>query len=261
MASKAAPRFSEREFPVEPGEGSGFTRPEDQIPPVRPPLARKLSSATAQTLADPSIDAIPDESLVSVSLNGAHDSNAPDGHPVVRREDGAPLSGRVLVLNASFEPINVCTVRRAIVLILKSKAEVIDEHSIELHSEKVSFTRPSVIRLRTYVRIPYQSFRRKITRRAVFARDGWECQYCGKRGSLTMDHVIPRSKGGDTSWENVVACCAGCNRRKGDRSVSQSGMKLRTHPRAPHATIFIHVASPTIPKQWLPYVPPTAAAA
>jgi 5-methylcytosine-specific restriction endonuclease McrA len=112
-----------------------------------------------------------------------------------------------------------------------------------------------VIRLRTYVRIPYQSFRRKITRRAVFARDGWECQYCGGRGSLTMDHVIPRSKGGDTSWENVVACCAQCNRRKGDRSVSQSGMKLRTHPRAPHATIFIHVASPTIPAQWLPYVP------
>ncbi|MGH2905509.1 MAG: HNH endonuclease [Solirubrobacterales bacterium] len=167
----------------------------------------------------------------------------------------ALLGGRVLVLNASFEPINVCTVRRAIVLILKEKAEVIDEHELELHAEKLSMTRPSVIRLRTYVRIPYKSFRRKITRRAVFARDGWECQYCGKRGSLTMDHVIPRSKGGDTSWENVVACCAGCNRRKGDRSVSQSGMQLRTHPRAPHATIFIHVASPTIPVAWRQWVP------
>ncbi|MFT4049222.1 MAG: HNH endonuclease [Solirubrobacterales bacterium] len=173
------------------------------------------------------------------------------------RRNGNAMGGRVLVLNASYEPINVCTVRRAIVLILKQKAEVLDEHDIELHSERSSITRPSVIRLRAYVRIPYQSLRRKITRRAVFARDGWECQYCGRRGSLTMDHVIPRSKGGDTSWENVVACCAGCNRRKGDRSVSQSGMKLRTRPRPPHATIFIHVASPTIPTQWLPYVPAT----
>jgi 5-methylcytosine-specific restriction endonuclease McrA len=170
------------------------------------------------------------------------------------------LSGRVLVLNASFEPINVCTVRRAIVLILKQKAEVLDEHEAEIHSENCSFTRPSVIRLRTWVRIPYQSLSRKITRRAVFARDAWECQYCGRRGSLTMDHVIPRSKGGETTWENVVACCAQCNRRKGDRSVSQSGMKLRTRPSPPHATIFIHVASPTIPAQWLPYVPATPAA-
>ncbi|MFY9265688.1 MAG: HNH endonuclease [Solirubrobacterales bacterium] len=171
---------------------------------------------------------------------------------------GGGLSGRVLVLNASFEPINVCTVRRAIVLILKEKAEVIDETDFELHAEKLSMTRPSVIRLTTYVRIPYQSFRRKITRRAVFARDRWECQYCGKRGSLTVDHIVPRSKGGDTSWENVVACCPGCNRRKGDRSIRQSGMKLRAHPRAPHATIFIHVASPTIPSAWQPYVPAAA---
>lgn len=177
--------------------------------------------------------------------------------------DGEPLSGRVLVLNASFEPINVCTVRRAIVLILKAKAEVIDEHELEVHAERMSMTRPSVIRLRTYVHIPYHSTRRKITRRAVFARDGWECQYCGRKGSLTMDHVVPRSKGGGTTWENVVACCANCNRRKGDQSVSQSGMKLRTRPLPPHATIFIHVASPTIPAQWLPYVPadPSVAAA
>lgn len=172
---------------------------------------------------------------------------SPTGQPALR--------GRVLVLNASYEPINVCTVRRAIVLLMKDKAEVLDETGALLHSERASMTRPSVIRLRAYVRIPYQAFRRKITRRAVFARDGWECQYCGRRGSLTMDHVVPRSKGGDTSWENVVACCATCNRRKGDMSVSQSGMKLRTVPLPPHPTIFIHVASPTIPAQWLPYVP------
>jgi 5-methylcytosine-specific restriction endonuclease McrA len=208
---------------------------------------------------------IPDESPVLGSLApqtpaGAHFSSFDGGSPSLHvHQNRTALRGRVLVLNASFEPINVCTVRRAIVLILKEKAEVLDELDVELHSERSSITRPSVIRLRAYVRIPYHSRHRKITRRAVFARDGWECQYCGRRGSLTMDHVVPRSKGGETSWENVVACCATCNRRKSDRSVSQSGMKLRSRPMPPHATIFIHVASPTIPAQWLPYVPATAA--
>lgn len=256
MASKAAPRFFERDDPAEPGEGPGFSRPEDKDFPVRPPLARSL----ATDASDPSLSAVPDDAAVALSMPGSSTHHAGTDVPVVRRDDGSRLGGRVLVLNASFEPINVCTMRRAIVLILKEKAEVIDEHQNEVRAERMSMTRPSVIRLRTYVRIPYQSFRRKITRRAVFARDGWECQYCGKRGSLTVDHVVPRSKGGDTSWENVVACCASCNRRKGDRSVSQAGMKLRTHPRTPHATIFIHVASPTIPTQWLPYVPATATA-
>lgn len=219
----------------EPGEIPGLIRPEADQAPALGSLAPKTPAGTRFTsLSEP-----------TPSLQ-------------VQR-DGSSLRGRVLVLNASYEPINVCTVRRAIVLIIKDKADVLDEHDVALHSEKSSITRPSVIRLRTYVRIPYHSYRRKITRRAVFARDRWECQYCGRRGSLTMDHVVPRSKGGETSWENVVACCASCNRRKGDRSVSQSGMKLRTHPMAPHATIFIHVASPTIPTQWLPYVPASPA--
>jgi len=232
MASKAAPRSSSD--CSESGDVPGLILSEiDDSPAVGTLAPQTAAGARFSSLAGPT----------------------PSLH--VQR-GGSPLSGRVLVLNASFEPINVCTVRRAIVLILKSKAEVIDEHELEVHAERMSMTRPSVIRLRNYVHIPYQSFRRKITRRAVFARDGWECQYCGRRGSLTMDHVIPRSKGGDTSWENVVACCATCNRRKGDRSVAQSGMKLSTRPMAPHATIFIHVASPTIPTQWLPYVPASA---
>jgi 5-methylcytosine-specific restriction endonuclease McrA len=139
----------------------------------------------------------------------------------------------VLVLNATYEPINVCTVRRATVLLLKSKAEVIEIGTRDLHWATGSLPRPVVIRLVTYVRIPRDTHKRKITRRAVFARDGWECQYCGARTSLTVDHVIPRSKGGGSGWDNIVASCA------------------------PHATIFIHVASPTIPAQWLPYVPAT----
>jgi 5-methylcytosine-specific restriction endonuclease McrA len=160
----------------------------------------------------------------------------------------------VLVLNATFEPINVCTVRRAVVLLLKDKAEVIEHGEWDLHSATQTINRPVVIRLVTYVRIPRDTHRRKITRRAVFARDGWACQYCGSRSSLTVDHVIPRSKGGPSSWENIVASCAPCNRRKGDALLRQAGMRLLKQPRTPNPNVFIHVASPTIPVAWQAYL-------
>jgi 5-methylcytosine-specific restriction endonuclease McrA len=160
----------------------------------------------------------------------------------------------VLVLNATFEPINVCTVRRATVLLLKSKAEVIEVGTRDLHWATGSFPRPVVIRLVTYVRIPRDTHKRKITRRAVFARDGWECQYCGARTSLTVDHVIPRSKGGGSGWDNIVASCAPCNRRKGDRLPHQINMHPRQKPRTPSAHIFIQLASPTIPATWKQYL-------
>jgi 5-methylcytosine-specific restriction endonuclease McrA len=164
----------------------------------------------------------------------------------------------VLVLNATFEPINVCTVRRAAVLILKSKAEVVEHASWELHSESLTLPRPVVIRLVTYVRVPRDTHRRKITRRAVFARDSWTCQYCGSRSNLTVDHVVPRSKGGHSSWENIVASCAPCNRRKGDSLPRQVGMALRRKPRRPSPHIFIQVASPSIPAAWQQYLPDAA---
>jgi 5-methylcytosine-specific restriction endonuclease McrA len=160
----------------------------------------------------------------------------------------------VLVLNATYEPINVCTVRRAVVLLLKDKAEIIEHADWELHSATRSLSRPVVIRLVSYVRIPRDTHRRKITRRAVFARDNWTCQYCGSRSNLTVDHVIPRSKGGDSSWTNIVASCAPCNRRKGDALLRQVGMQLRKQPRTPSAHVFIHVASPTIPVAWQQYL-------
>ena len=164
----------------------------------------------------------------------------------------------MLVLNATFEPINVCTVRRAVVLLLKSKAEVIEQSDRELHSERMTMSRPAVIRLVSYVRVPRDVHRRKITRRAVFARDGWECQYCGSRSTLTVDHVVPRSKGGSSTWENIVASCAPCNRRKGDQLPRQVGMHLVREPRIPGPQVFIHVASPTIPENWKQYLPKAA---
>ena len=143
------------------------------------------------------------------------------------------MGGRVLVLNATFEPINVCTVRRAVVLLLKEKAELLERGRWELHSESSTLARPVVIRLVSYVKVPRDAHRRKITRRAVFARDSWTCQYCGSRSNLTVDHVIPRSKGGTSSWENIVASCAPCNRRKGDRLPRQAGHA--PPPRTAHA--------------------------
>ena len=157
----------------------------------------------------------------------------------------------MLVLNATFEPINVCTVRRATVLLLKEKAEVIEVgrarpalgDAARSRGRWSSASSPTCACRAT----PH---RRKITRRAVFARDGWQCQYCGARTALTVDHVIPRSKGGGSGWDNIVASCAPCNRRKGDRLPHQINMHPRVKPRTPGAHIFIQLASPTIPASW-----------
>lgn len=160
----------------------------------------------------------------------------------------------MLVLNATYEPINVTSVRRAVVLLLKERAEVLEHGEWSLHSESLTLSRPVVIRLVSYVRVPRDPHRRKITRRAVFARDSWTCQYCGTRGHLTMDHVIPRSRGGKSVWENIVASCASCNRRKGDRLPHDAGMHPRNKPRPPSPTVFIRVAAPTIPVAWRQYL-------
>ena len=160
----------------------------------------------------------------------------------------------VLVLNASYEPLNVCTVRRAHVLVFKGKAEVVEQLDRPLCSATDTFARPHVIRLLLYVRVP-RTAQRKISRRALFARDGWRCVYCGTSGGrLTLDHVVPRSKGGESVWENVVTACAPCNLRKGDRSLEQVGMELKATPRPPQPVLFIKLAAPRIPQRWGPYL-------
>jgi 5-methylcytosine-specific restriction endonuclease McrA len=160
----------------------------------------------------------------------------------------------VLVLNASYEPLNVCTVRRAHVLVFKGKAEVIEDLGKPLRSAAETFVWPHVIRLLSYVRVP-KSVQRKISRRALFARDGWRCQYCGTdSGKLTLDHVVPRSRGGESSWENVVTSCAPCNLRKGNRMLEEVGMRLHAPPRAPAPALFVTLAAPRIPDRWHPYL-------
>ena len=167
--------------------------------------------------------------------------------------------GKVLVLNATYEPINVCSVRRAAVLLLKERAEMVEEGDVMLRSERTSLARPVVVRLLNYVHVPRDTSRRKITRRAVFARDGWECQYCGTRSNLTVDHVIPRSKGGTSTWENIVASCAPCNRRKGNMLPAQARMHPQRKPKTPGPHVFITVATQRIPPAWKQWLPAEAA--
>ena len=170
--------------------------------------------------------------------------------------------GHVLVLNASYEPLNVCSVRRAHVLVFKGKAEVLEEHGTPLRSATDTFARPHVIRLVQFVRVP-RAAQRKISRRALFARDGWSCVYCGTSGGrLTLDHVVPRSRGGGSVWENVVTACAPCNLRKGDRLPEEVSMTLRRPPRVPAPALFITLATPAgLPTTWKRYLPGAAAAA
>jgi 5-methylcytosine-specific restriction endonuclease McrA len=161
---------------------------------------------------------------------------------------------QVLVLNASYEPLNVCSVRRAHVLVYKGKAEVVEQLEKPLTSATSTYPWPHVIRLVTYVRVP-RAVQRKISRRALFARDGWRCVYCGSAsGRLTLDHVVPRSRGGDSVWENVVTCCAPCNHRKGNRSLAEAQMTLSATPRPPAPVLFIQLAAPKIPQRWEPYL-------
>ncbi len=138
----------------------------------------------------------------------------------------------VLVLNATYEPINVTAVRRAMVLMLKGVAQAEELHSSEVHSATHSHRVPSVIRLLAYRHIPQQS--RALSRKNILLRDRNTCQFCGRvfpSSDLTLDHVVPRSRGGRSSWENLVACCYQCNNSKGDRTPEEAGLKLARRPR------------------------------
>ena len=160
---------------------------------------------------------------------------------------------KVLVLNTTYEPLNVCSLRRAVVLMLKDKAEVVEHSPATLHAERLVFAVPHVIRLRTYVAVPRATTRR-ISRHAVFARDRFRCQYCGAQKRLTVDHVVPRSKGGSDGWDNVVTSCAPCNLRKGDRLLPADDLSLARKPRPlePFGVVFMEVDH--IHASWRPYL-------
>jgi len=159
---------------------------------------------------------------------------------------------KALVLNATYEPLCVVSVRRAVILVLKEKAEVLHTSDRVLHSARTTMAVPSVIRLTYFVKVPFRA-RAALNRRAVFARDGGRCQYCGAAAE-NIDHVIPRSRGGPHVWENVVAACRPCNTRKEDRLVHEVGLILRRRPTAPKELTWIIVAVGTVHPHWEPYL-------
>lgn len=163
---------------------------------------------------------------------------------------------RALVLNATYEPLCVVASRRAAVLVLCDKAEVLHESGEVLRSERLTLQIPSVIRLRQFVKVPYRR-RAPLNRKAVFARDGGRCQYCGT-GAESIDHVVPRSRGGEHAWENVVAACRPCNVRKRDRLLHETTMQLRRRPSTPRELTWVVVAVGRVPEHWEPYLPTAA---
>jgi 5-methylcytosine-specific restriction endonuclease McrA len=150
------------------------------------------------------------------------------------------LGQRVLVLNASYEPLQLISIRRAVVLLLQEKAELVEATAQRLRAQGFSLEIPLVIRLVRYIKIP-RRLRLPCSRRGVLMRDRETCQYCGAqpgRSHLTVDHVVPRSRGGQTTWENVVAACRDCNHRKGGRTPDEANMTLMSKPRQPQYVAF-----------------------
>ncbi|MEM8895042.1 MAG: HNH endonuclease [Bacteroidota bacterium] len=163
------------------------------------------------------------------------------------------MTNRVLVLNQDYSPMTVCSVHRAFLLIYLKKAELLnalDGKSLRSITETYPF--PSVIKVNRYVNIPYMSV--VLTRQNIFKRDGHECQYCGTHKDLTLDHLVPRSKGGKSTWNNLVTACRNCNARKGDHSLEKAGMKLKNVPRKPSYVMFLMDNAGQLQEDWKPYL-------
>lgn len=167
-------------------------------------------------------------------------------------ESGARTARRALVLNATFEPLAVVSSRRALLLVLSTKAELVVPTGRVFRSERAALPEPSVVRLDRYVHVPHESVV-SVNRRTVFARDGHRCQYCGLPAE-SIDHVVPRSRGGKHSWDNVVAACRRCNTRKEDHLPHEAGLVLRTEPAAPRRRVWLLAMSGGVNADWAPYL-------
>ncbi len=161
------------------------------------------------------------------------------------------MSG-ALVLNATYEPLGVVATRRALCLVLAGRADMLDHDGGLVRSERAVFASPSVIRLRKVVRVPYRC-RTSLSRRALFLRDEHCCQYCGDHAD-SVDHVVPRSRGGRNEWENLVAACRPCNLRKRDRTPEEANMALARLPVQPRESSWVSLSVACVPDAWKPYL-------
>ncbi|OIV37704.1 endonuclease [Mangrovactinospora gilvigrisea] len=161
----------------------------------------------------------------------------------------------VLVLNASYEPLGVVPLRRAVILVLNRKAVCIEESGAFIHTVSAAVPAPSVVRLTRFVRVPFRSGPIPLTRRALFARDGGRCVYCGSVAT-SIDHVVPRSRGGQHAWENVVASCRRCNHVKADRPLRELGWRMSRAPSQPSGPAWRIIGTGHRDPSWLPYLVP-----
>jgi 5-methylcytosine-specific restriction endonuclease McrA len=163
------------------------------------------------------------------------------------------LDGNVLVLNQNYEPLNVCSARRALLLIFRGKAQTVEASDQAVRTVETRFTLPSVVRLENYVRAPRRSV--VLSKRNILRRDGQQCQYCGVRHKvMTVDHIVPRRLGGPATWENLVCACAACNTKKGDHTPEKVGLCLRRQPKRPNNVNFIRNFLGVSDKRWKPYL-------
>lgn len=164
------------------------------------------------------------------------------------------INSPVLVLNQNYQPLNVCNVRRAIVLLGRGKAEIIINGRGHIRTISLLVQVPSVIRLVYMVRRPL--VRRRLSRRAIFYRDGFRCQYCGKESkNMTLDHIMPRSRGGPHVWENVVSACIPCNHRKAGLTPKEANMRMLKKPTAPRPNPYYMFHHRSILEEWRQFMP------
>jgi len=157
------------------------------------------------------------------------------------------------VLNQNYEPLTICNVRRAIILTFLGKAEIVTKRDgLKVRSVRKSFDCPSIVRLGYFVRVPYK--RIILSHKNILKRDNHRCQYCGSVTSLTIDHVIPKSHGGEDTWENLVTACVKCNNRKGDKTLEDSGLKLRHMPKKPSYITFMKSSAGSVGEDWKPFL-------
>lgn len=160
---------------------------------------------------------------------------------------------KVLVLNQSYEPLMVTTVEKAFILTYLNKAEVIETHDQPLRSVNGEYERPSVIRLKHSIRFrAYKTV--ELNRRNIFKRDNHTCAYCGSSDDLTVDHIVPKSKGGLNTWDNLITACRSCNNRKDDLSLEEAGLVLEGTPRRPHYIMFMGHGLTNVYENWKPYL-------
>ncbi len=168
------------------------------------------------------------------------------------------MNQEVLVLNSDYTPLNVCNLRRAITMVYLGKADILHaEAASPVRGFEQAYTAPSVVKLRSQIKRPMPEL--KLSRRTVFARDNYTCQYCGTATKdMTIDHVVPKRQGGNASWENLVCCCRKCNIRKSDKLAHQVGMKLKRIPGRPHYVPYISLPKYLVGRKtevWRDYLP------